>query len=241
MANIIYEGSGIDLLKQLDDATVQLLWTDPPFGTDKHQTIVSTGLRYRDGSVNEAVSLMREVGKQARRVLSDDGVLAVCMDYRAIHAAWYELSRYLDPQGEIIWSFGLGRGSTKWWTNKHNTVILFSIRGSKPRFYYERVHTTTRKAPKPGYEGEKRVASVWDYTMSNTDPERVGYPNQKPEAIIEPFVLVHTDERDLVVDPFAGSGTTAAVANRLGRRYAVADISPDAIATIKKRLRDSNG
>jgi len=238
---MIWEGNGIDMLKTLDDGTVQLLWTDPPFGTGKQQKVVSSGLHYTDGAVNDVLALSRDMAIQARRVLSDDGVMAVCLDYRAIHPVCVLAAKYLEPCGEIVWTFGLGRGSTRWWTNKHNTIALFALKGASPRFYYDRVPSTTRKAPKAGYEGDKKVASVWDYTMSNTDPERVGYPNQKPEAIIEPFVLVHTDEGDLVVDPFGGSGSTAAVAQRLGRRYAIADTNPSAIETIKKRLGVTDG
>lgn len=233
---MIFHGDGIEMLTSIEDGAVQLLWTDPPFGTNKRQRVASSGTYYEDVDVSGVVTLIECLGREAKRVLSSDGVLAVCLDYRAIHPACVALMRDLKPLGEVIWTFGLGRGSTNWWTNKHNTVALFSRYGVHPRFHYERVPTTVRKAPKAGYAYDKKVASVWDYTLSNTDPERVGYPNQKPEAIIEPFVLVHTDEDDLVVDPFGGSGSTAAVAKRLKRRYAIADINPVAITTMRKRL-----
>lgn len=226
---------GIEFMNELDHESVQLIWTDPPFGTGTVQRNVTTSLKYKDGSVDEVLSLIDGLGDSASRVLTQDGVLAVCLDYRAVHPAWNVLSNYLVPCGEIIWSFGLGRPATNWWANKHNTILLFSR--NVPRFHYDAVPTVSRKAPKAGYGSEKKVASVWDYTMSNTDPERVGYPNQKPEAIIEPFILVHTDIGDLVVDPFAGSGSVAVTAKRLGRRYAVADINPDAVALMQDRIR----
>ena len=73
-------------------------------------------------------------------------------------------------------------------------------------------------------------------TFNSTNAERTGYPNQKPEKLIEPFILVHTSEGDLVVDPFAGSGTVGAVAKRLGRKYLMIDVNLVAIKTMQKRL-----
>lgn len=232
---MIAESDAVDFLCTLGDSSVQLIWTDPPFGTDGFQSS-SSGARYRDLTVGKVVSMMEEVAWQAKRVLTDDGVLAVCLDYRAVHQVYCAVvEQGLLPQGEIVWTFGLGRGASKWWANKHNTILLFS-KTESPRFYPERVPTTVRRAPKPGYEGDKKVASVWDYTLSNSASERVGYPNQKPEALIAPFVLVHTDEGDLVVDPFGGSGSTAAVAKSLNRLYATSDINPEAVAVMRRRL-----
>jgi DNA modification methylase len=226
----------VEFLSSLEDDSVQLIWTDPPFGTDSYQVTYSTGKKYRDTNVESVVELLSRVGKQAKRILTNDGVLAICLDYRAVHQTYCALlEQGLVPHGEIIWTFGLGRGATKWWANKHNTIIMFSKSGT-PRFYEDRVPTTYRKAPKRGYEGGKKVTSVWDITLSNTAPERVGYPNQKPEELIKPFVAVHTDEGDLVVDPFGGSGSTAFVANQMGRKYATNDINPVAVEVIKKRL-----
>jgi site-specific DNA-methyltransferase (adenine-specific) len=233
---MIFHGDAVEFLQQLEDGSVQLIWTDPPFGTDMIQRIDSTGKKYRDVSVDAVIDIMRGVASEAIRVLSSSGVLAVCLDYRAVHQVYCALLEAgLHPHGEIVWTFGLGRGATKWWANKHNTILLFSKSGT-PFFDASKVPMVERKWPKKGYEGAKKVASVWDITLSNTHPERVGYPNQKPEALIEPFVLVHTNEGDLVVDPFGGSGTTAAVAKRLGRRYAISDANIEAVKVITARL-----
>ena len=72
--------------------------------------------------------------------------------------------------------------------------------------------------------------------MSNSDTQRVGYPTQKPVEIVLPFVEVHTSLGDLVVDPFAGSGTVAVAARMRGRRFAVNDINPVAAETMRARL-----
>ena len=72
--------------------------------------------------------------------------------------------------------------------------------------------------------------------MASTDSERLGYPTQKPEALIERFILASSNPGDLVFDCFAGSGTTQAVAMRLGRRFIGADINLGSIETTTKRL-----
>lgn len=235
---MIFHGDAVEFMRQLEDNSVQLIWTDPPFGTDMVQRIESSGKKYKDLSVDAVINLMKEVADESLRVLSPSGVLAVCLDYRSVHQVYCALLEAgLHPHGEIIWTFGLGRGATKWWANKHNTILLFSKSGS-PAFDASKVPMVVRKWPKKGYEGDKKVSSVWDITLSNTDPERVGYPNQKPLELIKPFIEVHTQEGDLVVDPFGGSGSTAKAAQLLGRRYATADKNRVSVDTMKERLGD---
>lgn len=226
----------VAFMRSLADDSVQLIWTDPPFGTNKHQHIVSSGHRYRDYAPVEAVDLIVSTCGEAARVLTDSGVMAVCLDYRVVHQVAAKLmDTDLIWQGELIWTFGLGRGASNWWANKHNTILLFS-RTNEPLFQADAVPLVARKAPKPGYADTKKVASVMDITLSNTDSERVGYPSQKPLQLITPFIEVHTRVGDLVVDPFGGSGSTAYAAQLAGRRWATADTNPVAVATMRERL-----
>ena len=160
----------------------------------------------------------------------------MCMDYRAVHEAHGILSRYLEPRGEIIWHFELGGVSKKWWTNKHNTILLFS-RGDAPQFDLDAVPTTLRKVKRGKYQDStRRVNSVWNYTLGITDRERVGYANQKPLSIVSPFVSVHTRPGDIILDPFMGSGTTGVAATKLGRRFIGADIDAAAVEIATRRL-----
>jgi hypothetical protein len=72
--------------------------------------------------------------------------------------------------------------------------------------------------------------------IHNQSPERVGYPTQKPESLIERIILASSNPGDLIMDVFAGSGTTAAVAEKLGRRWIVCDFGKHAIYTMQKRM-----
>ncbi len=233
----VVECDAVSLLKGIDDGVVRLMWTDPPFGTGDVQRVVSSGLSYRDGGVDDIVGLFGDLMPELWRVLADDGTVAICLDYRAVHQVYCVMVEFgFVPHGEVVWTFGLGRGASSWWANKHNTVLLFGKSVKRPVFREEFVPLVERKSPGKGYVGPKRVSSVWDITLSNTAPERVGYPNQKPESLIAPFVEVHTFEGDVVVDPFGGSGSTAAVAQRLGRRFVTGDVNPVAVAVMRERL-----
>ena len=105
-----------------------------------------------------------------------------------------------------------------------------------PYFNATAVPREIRKAPKPGYENDKPAGSVWDKTMSNSDRERVGYPNQKPLDIITPFVLAHTKPGDFVADPFCGSGSTGHAALMHGRNFIGQDLNSEAINLSDERL-----
>jgi len=83
----------------------------------------------------------------------------------------------------------------------------------------------------------KLPTDVWWHTIVSTNgAERTGYPTQKPEGILRRIVQASTEPGDLVLDLFAGSGTTGAAAATLGRRYLLVDESQDAVAVMRKRL-----
>ena len=84
------------------------------------------------------------------------------------------------------------------------------------------------------------IGNLWiekELTIQGDDDERIGYPTQKPEALVERIINASSNEGDIVLDCFAGSGTTAVVAEKLGRRWIVADINKGAIQTTIKRLQ----
>ena len=89
----------------------------------------------------------------------------------------------------------------------------------------------------------KPLQNVWTDVprIANTSPERLSYPTQKPEALLERIIASSSNEGDVVLDPFCGCGTTVAVAERLGRRWIGIDITHIAIALLKSRLHDSFG
>ena len=216
----------------IPDLEVNLLWTDVPFGTGKWQ-------KGRSGKYHDPaeVGYVCEALKSWTHIMSSDGTIVICADYRN---ACDLVSAITDEgwvyRGEIIWEFGLGRPRTDWWPVRHNNLMTFTRTDKSGIFKAEFAPKERRLAPKKGYSDDKPAGSVWNFTMSNTDPERVHYPNQKPLAIVEPFVLCHTNEDDLVADPFMGSATTGVAALAHGRRFYGSDVSPEAVKVAKGRL-----
>jgi len=211
-------------------AQMRLLWTDPPYGTGK----------VRRGEVAEYVDhsdtqyVLDGIGAWLPSV-TDDGTVVVCCDYRlAPNMAQFMVGEGWSYRGEVIWEFGLGRPRTSWWPVRHNNLLTFTRTPKSGLFDKGAIPRTRRLAPKKGYEGDKAAGSVWNYTMSNTDPERVGYPTQKPTTLIKPFILAHTLPGDLVADPFAGSGSVGVAAIQTGRRYLLNDIASEKF--MRKRI-----
>lgn len=233
----IVHGEADAKMKNISDNSVQLIWTDPPFNTNNTQRLLSTGKSYQDKHINYE-DMLCKVFRECHRVLAITGVLCVCLDYREVHTAKMMLDSIFGKdcfRGEIIWHFELGSISKSWWTNKHNTILTYSKTDS-PLFKFDEVPTTIRKSPKGKYVDPKKVTSVWSFTMSNSDAQRVGYPNQKPIEIIEPFINVHTNPGDLVLDPFGGSGSVGEAARKHGRKFYLIDSNVEAVDVMTKRF-----
>lgn len=213
---------------------IRLVWTDPPFGTGKTQR--QTNFSFVDPLQDEAIDITIRAIENIYQFLTPDATVCILADYRIIHDIIYELKRdKLYFQGEVIWEFGLGRPRTSWWPNRHNTIATFT-KSPSGLFDPDAIPRSKRLAPKAGYPEDKPSGSVWEKTLSNTDPERVGYPNQKPLDIIKPFILAHTKPGDWVADPFMGSASVGEAALRLGRNFIGQDLSEDATAVTEQRL-----
>jgi len=238
MKNVITLGDSVELLAKVPTESIDLIWTDPPFNTNTRQKH-SSGYGY-DDKHTDYYGMMKSICSDSFRVLKPTGSLIMLLDYRAVHNVKVILDEYFmedNFRGEIIWLSELGNISKKVWSVKHCTMLWYT-KSDKYKFYFDRVPKTIRKAKKEGYDSTKPVNSVWDLTLSNTDPERVSYPNQKPLAIIEPFIDVHTDVGDCVLDYFSGSGSTAVAAKKMKRDFIAFDRNPQSIEIGTLRLKE---
>ena len=130
-------------------------------------------------------------------------------------------------------------GHTRAWRYSKETMQRLHDEG---RLYYSRTGYASRKL----YLDESRGVPVQDMwtdisSLSGSNRERLGYPTQKPEALLERIINASSDEGDVVLDPFCGCGTAIAVAERLNRRWIGIDITHLAISLMKSRLRDTFG
>jgi site-specific DNA-methyltransferase (adenine-specific) len=181
---------------------------------------------------------------EAWRLLSDDGTLYLHLDYREAHYAKVLLDALFGRESflnEIIWAYDYGAKSKNRWPTKHDTILVYVKNPAAYHFDSETVDREPYMAP--GLVTPERAArgklptDVWWHTIvSPTGREKTGYPTQKPEGVLRRIVQASSREGDWVLDFFAGSGTTGAVAGALGRNYVLVDRNEAAIDVIRRRL-----
>ena len=183
---------------------------------------------------------------EAHRVLADDGSLYFHVDYREVHYCKVLLDGLFGRESflnEIIWAYDYGGRSTKRWPAKHDNILVYVKDPDNYTFNADEVDRIPYMAP--GLVGEEKAKrgklptdTWWHTIVSPTGKEKTGYPTQKPLGILRRILSASSNPGDLVLDFFAGSGTTGAVALELGRRFLLVDNNPEAIAVMKERFAE---
>lgn len=210
-------GDSLALMKSFADESVDLILTDPPWNTGKLQEINDN--QYEDAFVDFRGFLLPRI-QEMYRLLAPTGTLILHMGPKEGHNVKCWLDEVFGEKnfyGEIITYSELGRGSGSCvWTARHSYIFIYSKKPGKNFVDAGQLPSVERKAPKKGdkkYDGDtKKAFSVLPYTMSNSDPQRLGYPSQKHVGLYKDLVRVHCPPGGLVLDPFAGSGTTGEAA-----------------------------
>ena len=213
------------------------------FKGERYETVKSTVLSYDDQFANYWEFLEPRI-EEAFRVLRKSGTLYLHLDYREAHYAKVLLDSLFGPDcflNEIIWAYDYGGKSKSRWPAKHDTILVYV---KDPKNYYfnsEEVDREPYMAPglvtPEKIEKGKLPTDVWWHTIvSPTGKEKTGYPTQKPVGILRRIIQASSKPGDVVLDFFAGSGTTGFVANELGRRFILVDQNPESIEVIKERL-----
>ncbi|QIG41166.1 site-specific DNA-methyltransferase [Microbacterium sp. 4R-513] len=181
---------------------------------------------------------------EAWRLLAPDGTLYLHLDYREAHYAkvlmdaLFGRERFLN---ELIWAYDYGAKTRKRWPTKHDTILVYVKDPARYWFDSEAVDREPYMAPglvtPEKAERGKLPTDVWWHTIvPTTGREKTGYPTQKPEGILRRIIQASTRPGDRVLDFFAGSGTTGAVASALGRDAVLVDDNPEAIAIMRERM-----
>ncbi|MGI8752770.1 MAG: DNA methyltransferase [Acidimicrobiales bacterium] len=218
-----------------------------------------------EGGIQHYIGWMKPRVVEMRRVLAPHGTLYLHCDSHASHHLRIMLddifgaNRFLN---EIIWHYQTSGGAPKkTLIRNHDTIFRYSKgpnkgvtwtaprqpwpestlkkwqRDADGRIYHIHNDTGKRYYIDPG---GKLMDDVWDITLAARSRERLGWPTQKPEELLERIIGASSIEGDVVLDPFCGCGTTVTVAERLQRRWIGIDISPTAITVIKRRMWNQN-
>ena len=185
---------------------------------------------------------------EMKRMLKPTGSIYVHCDWHASHYIKVEMDKifgYGNFQNEFVWYYGGGGASKYRYARKHD-VLLFYSKSNKWCFNADAVRVPhkwvdgQRRADgsKRSYEKGKLPDDVYElHSVMPWSSERVGYPTQKPEALLERVIKASSNEGDVVADFFVGGGTTAVVAQRLGRLWIASDQSRVAVAVSAERLK----
>jgi site-specific DNA-methyltransferase (adenine-specific) len=181
---------------------------------------------------------------ESYRVLKPNGVLYLHIDYREVHYTKILLDQIFGRESfinEIIWAYDYGARAKKRWPAKHDNILFYAKDPKSFTFNSELLDREPYLAP--GLVTPDKAAlgklptDVWWHTIvSPTGKEKTGYPSQKPEAILRRIITASSNPGDIVLDYFAGSGTTGAVAAKLGRNFILVDDNLQSIEIIKARL-----
>lgn len=213
------------------------------FKGQHYEIIRETVLSY-DDEFADYWSFLEPRLEEAWRVLHETGTLYLHLDYREAHYAKVLLDSLFGRDcflNEIIWAYDYGGKAKNRWPSKHDTILVY-VKNPKT-YFFDNESVDREPYMAPGLVTPEKVArgklptDVWWHTIvSPTGKEKTGYPTQKPEGILRRIIQASSRENDLVLDFFAGSGTTGAVAAALDRRFILIDQNQESIDVISKRL-----
>ena len=211
------------------------------------------GKRYRSALAGESgfadkfddyLAFLEPRLRQAHRLLTPHGSLFFHIDYREAHYCKLLLDDIFGRESfrnEIIWAYDYGARSKRRWSAKHDTIFWYAKDPLRHTYRYEDIDRIPYMAPglvtaEKAARGKTPTDVWWRSIVGTNSRERTDYPTQKPLAILERIVRVHSNPGERVLDFFAGSGTTGAAALANGRNAVLVDNNPEAIAVMKRRL-----
>jgi len=189
----------------------------------------------------------------AHELIADDGSLWIHLDRRAVHYVKVLADAVFGGAdhliNEVVWAYKSGGSSTRRFSNKHDSLLFYAKNKKKYKFFSQEEKSYNRALKPYRFKGVKEyrddygwytivnMKDVWEIPMvGRTSFERTGYATQKPEALLERIVLACTQEGDVCLDPFGGSGTLAAVCAGKGRGWVYIDENPIAAEIAAGRL-----
>lgn len=242
---------------------VTLIYLDPPFFTQREIRGKAGSFDDTWDSLDDYLNHLERRLTLLWQLLSPQGSIVVHVDTKTSHHIKVMCDRlfgYENFVSEVVWRYRRWPTKTQNFQRVHDVLLRYAKNPSQARFnqLYEPLAPSTVKVMGTGKqkavfddEGNRRttvskheespgvpLGDVWEIgIIAPQAKERTGWPTQKPEALLERLVLSLSNTGDIVLDPYCGSGTTLAVAQRLGRLAIGIEKSPEAAAICRKRLK----
>ncbi len=244
----IINADAFKVLDNLPDKFIDLLFVDPPYNLDKKFNLTV----FREMENEKYAEWLESWISKIIKYLKDDSSIYICGDWKSSPAIYDVAKEYFIIRNRITWEREKGRGAKSNWKNCSED-IWFCTLSDKFTFNTEAVKIK-RKVLAPykqngrpkdwtfGGEYNYRIthpSNIWtDLTVPFWSmPENTDHPTQKPEKLVAKIILASSNPGDMVFDPFIGSGTTAVVAKKLGRKYSGIEAELNYCCMAEKRLK----
>ncbi len=234
MNNIeILSGDALDLFETIEDESVDLVIADPPYNLGKNY-----GNNNDSWDSESYLEFSQKWLSHSKRVLTPNGAIYVFMGVRFISYLYSIMDKDLALlfNSWIVWHYTQGIGKTLGFSPRHDDILLFT-KSKNFTFNLDPV-----RIPQKYYRARNNMrganpGDVWEFShVHYCNTNRENHPTQKPEGLIERMVLASSNEGNLVLDPFVGSGTTLRVCQQLNRSAIGFEINPEYVAMTKERL-----
>lgn len=234
MNNIeIISGDALIELGNINTNSVDLIIADPPYNLGKDY-----GNNHDVQGFDEYLTFSRNWLSLAHRILKPTGTIYVFMGFRFISYLYDILERELQMffNNWIVWHYTQGVGKTRGFSPRHDDILMFT-KSTEFKFNLDNVRVPQKYFRDRNNMRGANPGDVWEFShVHYCNGNRQNHPTQKPEGLIERMILASSDDGDLVIDPFSGSGTTLRVCQQIGRNAIGIEINPDYVTMTKERL-----
>ena len=243
-------GDSFSVLKKIKDRSIDLLVVDPPYNLDKN----FHGSNFKKLGYQEYADYTEKWITAIKDKLKDTASLYVCCDWKSALVIGEIIDKHFVLRNRITWQREKGRGAKANWKNCMEDIFFATV-SDDYTFNLDAVKQKRKVLAPYKQDGEPKdwqetkdgkfrltcPSNFWDdiaipyWSMA----ENTAHPTQKPEKLIAKLILASSNAGDLVLDPFAGSGTTGVVAKKLSRNYINIEQNPLYCAWGEKRLKDA--
>ena len=245
--NKIICGDAFEILKRLPENSFDLMFADPPYNLTKNFGENS----FRQTSLEDYENWLDSWLKETVRLLKPTASVYVCGDWRSASAIQRVGMKYFKLRNRITWEREKGRGALSNWKNAAEDIWFFTagddyvfnteavkIKRKVLAPYKENGQPKDWDAEESGNFRATSASNLWtDLTVPFWSmPENTVHPTQKPEKLLAKIILASSNENDLILDPFLGSGTTAVVAKKLNRNFVAIEADENYCLLAEKRL-----
>jgi site-specific DNA-methyltransferase (adenine-specific) len=229
---MILTGDCLEKLKSIQNETIDLIILDPPYNLSMDSWDRFTSEKY--------IRLLELVSNECKRVIKNTGSLWCFSGWSSVEVVRQQFGRNFKLRNWIIWDRIKGRGAKTNFISTREDILWFT---KSDDYTFNKQSSTIKK--KTGGMGKKngdafrKLSNVWT-DISPIVPwskERMAHPTQKPVKLIERIIKVSSNENDVILDPFAGSGTTGVACKNLNRNFILIEKEPEYIDIINKRLQ----